>query len=68
VVRGQHFGWLHNGKEALDELRHSPGPCDGAGGLIAPTAAFSKDLSFKDFPYLIYCESQGVNTPSISQG
>jgi len=25
------------------------------------TTAFSKDLSFKDFPYLIYCETQGVD-------
>lgn len=25
------------------------------------TQAFAQDVSFKDFPYLIYCESQGVD-------
>ena len=25
------------------------------------TSAFAKDLSFRDFPYLVYCEAQGVD-------
>ena len=25
------------------------------------TQTFARDLSFKDFPYLIYCETQGVD-------
>ena len=30
---------------------------------IAGTAssAFSQDLSFRDFPYLVFCETQGVD-------
>ncbi len=26
-----------------------------------PTSTFAKDLSFRDFPYLVYCETQGVD-------
>ena len=25
------------------------------------TQAFAQDLSFKDFPYLVYCELQGID-------
>ncbi|RUM95761.1 hypothetical protein EET67_21395 [Pseudaminobacter arsenicus] len=55
---------LSSPETGLDWLRQrltSIGAASCSLAVLSATPVFTEDLSFKDFPYLIYCEVQGVD-------